>query len=69
MGRHYQSTVFRAVQSECKEMADYDYDDRHNGTDEIDLSCVQKKNTENKTGGTLGWMCQNTCSYSLKLQQ
>jgi hypothetical protein len=54
MGRHYQSTVFRAVQSECKEMADYDYDDRHNGTDEIDLSCVQKIQkikTEERFGG------------------
>jgi len=29
-------------------MADYDYDDRHNGTDEIDLSCVQKNKNVKK---------------------
>jgi hypothetical protein len=43
-------------------MADYEYDDRHNGTDETDLSLVQKKETENKNVGTLCWACQNTCS-------
>jgi len=34
-------------------MADYDYGDRHNGTDEIDLSWVQK-NKEIKKQGRVG---------------
>jgi hypothetical protein len=63
MGRHYQSG---GTVPECKEMGDYDYDDRHNGTDEIDLSSAQKIKRYEEVG--IRWFCVTIWALSRRAQ-